>query len=475
MRNRLRNVLSLLMAVCILFLCAAGASASMHEEIENDALDMDISVGFDGTMTYGKFMPVRVKIRNFGDDFEGVLGVNAYISTKEYDRYEKEVFVPAGSEREFELAISVYARQKTFTAQLMKDGEVICAANGTPGLTVNPSAMLVGVFSTRPQNLNNMNISRENDVLGRYELWQTIPLKPETFPENASLLSSFGILVFDDIDPAKLSQKQQDALDRWIRSGRVVICGGGSNAARNISFFTEYTGLKLDDVGSSDSVMENLEGLLGRSKSGKKPICVTARYGGGETLAADPEGNGLIYRTAVGAGRIYTTAFEAGDARLNGEPVMGYFWQQLLVDKDMEVYSSLMYSSSDNYSSATITAGYYAQIEANSFLLSGLLIVAGVLVLSCIVWMVLKKRDKRQWMWLALPVIAVIASVSILLLSGSSETNRPMAVIADNLVQDGSGAIRNYSGISVAAPEFGWHSYSTGGETLRVQNYDYVD
>lgn len=475
MRNGMRNALILLLAVCTLFLCAAGVAESMHVEIESDTLDMDVTVGFEGMMTYGKRMPVRVKIRNFGDDFEGVLGINAYVSTKEYDRYEKEVFVPAGSEREFELSVSVYARQKTFTAQLVKDGEVICAANGTPAVTVNPAAMLVGVFSTRAQNLSNLNIDRENDVLGRYELWQTVPLKPDTFPEDVNLLNSFGILVFDDIDPANLSQKQQEALDRWIRNGRVVICGGGSGAARNTAFFSKYTGLKLENMLSSDSVLESLEQLLGRSVSGKTPACTMAEYSGGEPLASDANGFGLIYRTEVGAGRIYTTAFEMGEARLNSEPVMGYFWQQLLVNRDMEVYSALVNSGSDGYSPATVNAGYYAQIEAKSFLMTGLIVVAGVLLLSCAAWVILKKKDRRQWMWLVLPVLAVIASVSILLLSGSAETNRTLAVIADNLVQDGSGGIRNYSGISVAAPEFGRHSYSMDGESLRVQIYDYVD
>ena len=475
MRNGMKNALILLLAVCTVLLCSAGTAESMHREIVSDTFDMDVSVGFDGMMTYGKVMPVRVRIRNFGDDFEGILGINAYISKKEYDRYEKEVFIPAGSEREFELSVNVYARQKTFTAELLKDGEVLCAVNGEPGLVVNPSAMLIGVLSTRPQNLNNLNISRENDVLGRYELWQTVPLTAETFPEDTQVLGSFGMLVIDDIDPATLPQKQRDMLDSWLRCGRVLICGGGSAAARNTAYFSKYTGLKMEKVTSSDSVLENLEQLLGRSVSGKKPVCAVAEYSGAESLATDAEGCGLIYRTTVGGGRIYTTAFETGDPRLNSESLMNYFWQQLLVNRDQEVYSTIIYSSSDNNSSAIVTGGYSTQIEARSFLLTGLLIVAGVLILSCVVWAVLKKKDKRQWMWLALPVISVIAAVAILLVSTGAETNRPLAVIADNLVQDGSGAIRNYSGISAAVPSFGRHSYSLGGETLHVQIYDYVD
>ena len=475
MKKGLKNAVTLVLAICMLFACAAGMAEDTHPEAGNDAFDMEVLIGYDGMMTYGKVMPVRVRIRNFGDDFEGVLGMNAYVNKKEYDRYEKEVFLPAGSEREFELDMAVYVRQNTFTAELMKDGKVICSAGAEPKTLINPSSVLIGVLSTRPKNLNNLNIDRDNDVLARYELWQTIQLTPDNFPEEAAGLASFSILVIDDIDPAALPQKQQDLLDSWLRSGHILICGGGANAGRNIAYFSKYTGLKLEEVTSSEEVVEGLEKLLGRSVSGRQATAALAVCSGAEPLGQDAEGRGLVWRTAAGGGRIYTAAFETGDARLNSESVMHYFWQQLLVDQDQELYSTMIYSGSDSYSSATVNAGYYAPVEAHSRLLSGLIIVAGVLVLSCAVWWILKKKDKRQWMWLVLPAVSVLAAAGILLLSAGAETNRPMAVIAENVVQDASGTIRNYSGISVAVPEYGRHSYSLNGEPLHVQFYDYLD
>ena len=475
LRDWMKRTIFLLTAVCLLFVCLAGTAESMHQEIANDAFDMEVLIGYDGMMTYGKVMPIRVRIRNFGDDLEGVLGVNAYISQKEYDRYETEVAVPAGSEREFELAVSVYARQEKYTAELIKDGEVLCASTASPKTLINPNAMLIGVLSTRARNMNNMTIDRDNDVLGRYEMWKTVPLTLENFPESEKVLRSFGILVLDDIDPAQLSTKQQEMLDGWLRSGRAVICGGGSNAGRNISFLSKYTGLKLEEITTTDSVMEGLEKLLNRSVSGKKVTAAIAQYSGAEPLARDADGHGLIWRTEVGGGRIYTTAFETGDVKLNTESLMHYFWQQLLVDQDQSMYSSILYSDGDSASSASVQGGWSTPVMAKSYLLPGLLIVTGTLILSCVLWWILKKRDKRQGMWIVLPAIAVLCVAGIMLLAGQSETNRPMAVITENMVQDASGSIRSYGGISAAMPEFGRHSFSTAADNLRVLSYDYVD
>lgn len=474
MSIRIRKAILLLLAVCFIFLCAAGTAESMHEEKGSPDFDMDVTVGYDGLMTYGKAMPVRVRIRNFGDDLEGTLGVNAYVSRKEYDRYEADISVPAGSQREFTLYVSVYTRQDVFTAELVKDGEVICTGNGKSKTLVNPSAMLIGVLSTRPQNLNNLNIDRDNDTLGRFEQWKTIPLTADTFPEELRALKSFGMLVIDDIDPASLSRKQQEAMDEWLQHGGILLCGGGSNAGRTIPFFSSYTGLTLENMTTSESVTDGLEKLLGRGITAKRISVPLAEYSG-EPLARDGEDHGLVYRAAAGKGRIYTTAFEMGEPRLNSENLMHYFWQQLLVEQDQDLYSSAMYSGSDEPSAGTVFAGYSVTIRARSLLTVGLIIVAGVLVLCCLCWWILKKKDLRQWMWAAVPLFSILAAVGILLLSSGAETNRPLAVVSENMVQDDSGIITSYTGINAMAPSYGRHSFSMDGSDLKARIYDYVD
>lgn len=473
LREWVKKAAALLLAACLF--CTCAAADTMHLEKEDPAFEMEVFLGYDGRMTYGKTMPVRVKVRNAGGDFEGTLAVNAYATVKEYDRYETAVTLPAGSEREIVLPVTVYARQNMFTAELLRDGKTVCAVNAEPSGVIDPSAMLIGVLSTRPRNLNNLNIDREHDTLARYEQWQTVPLSTDTFPETPAMLKSFGMIVADDIDPAELNRKQQEALDSWLRSGRILLVGGGAASGRNTAYFSGYTGLKAEGVETSESVIPALEELISRAKSGAGITSAVAVYSGGEPLCRDAEGRGLIYRTATGAGRIYTAAFETGDPALNTESLLHFFWQQLLVNLDQNLYSSILYSNSDSYSTGTVFPSEGIRVKANSGLLPGLLIMAAMIVLACALWVVLKRRDRPQWMWLVLPLAAAAAAAGILLLSLGGETNQPAAVTAENLVQDSTGAVRCYTGIAVTAPRYGRHQYSKAGETLRLQAYNNIN
>lgn len=475
MRNWLRTACILLLAGCLLFTAAAGTAESMHREVKNPELDMELTVGYDGMITYGKAVPMRVTIRNFGGDFEGILGMNAYAGVREYDRYETAVSLPAGTERTYVLAPAFYVRQDRFTAELVRDGEVVSTVTGRADRTAQPSALLVGVLSTRPGSLSCLNIDRNNDTLARYEFWQTVSLTPENFPEETTLMRSFGMLVIDDIDPAALNAKQQAVLDEWLREGGFLVSGGGADAARNAAYFNGYTGLTLQGVSSSDSVIRSLEAFLGRSDSGRSVTTAVAEYTGAEPLVRDAEGRGLLYRTEAGAGRIYTTAFEAGDPQLNADRLMHFFWQQVLVNLDQDAYTTRIYARASDTSEAVVAGGYSLPVHAASPMLPGLLIVAGAPVLACILWVILKKRDANRWMWVLLPLVSVAAAACLLLLSSGAETNRTLAVVTRNLVQDSSGRIREYCGISAASPGSGRHGYSLDGEALRVQTGDYVN
>ncbi len=458
------------LVICLLAWAGAAAADGLHTEVENPQLEMEVRLGYDGQVTYGKAIPVRVTVRNNGGDLEAMLAVNGYVNTAKYDRFETALSVPAGGERTVVLPVVAQTRQNTFTVEIVKDGKVICAVNSTPSGVINPNAMMIGVLSTRPRNLANLDINQENDVLYRYEFWQTVALTPETLPENPKLLDSFGMIVLDDTDPALLTEKQQQALKDWIVSGHVLIAGGGSTAPRNLAFLGDLTKLQASDFTVSDGVLSEVESLAGQKHSGRKTEIALAKLEGANPLISDSEGNGLVWLEGAGSGRIITLAWEAGDAALNAESAMHIFFQQLLIKMDPNMYSKLLYPGEE--SSALYSAGDDTKIQVRNSLPAAVAVIAGAVVICGVMWIILKKRSKTQWMWAVIPVAALAAAAVVTVMAGSSMLNRPVTATTVNLVQNAEGRATRYVFVTAAAPRPGLHRYSMNGEDLEAQVYD---
>ena len=458
------------LVLCLLAWAGAALADGLHTEVENPALDVEVHLGYDGQITYGKAIPVRVTVRNHGGDLDGTLAVNGYVSTVKYDRFETALSVPAGGERTVVLPVEAQTRQEVFTVEILQGGEVIRAVNTSPTGVINPGALMIGVLSSRPWSLAYLDISQENDTLYRYEYWQTVALTPETLPEDPKLLDTFGMIVLDDTDPALLTEKQQQALKDWIASGHALILGGGAAAPRNLALVSGLTKLQAGEFIVSDSVLSAAESLAGQKHSGRKPEIALAKLTGKEPLITDSDGNGLLWMETVGNGRIITLAWEAGDTALNRESAMHVFFQQLLIKMDSSLYSSILYPGDS--ASALYSAGEDTRIKVRNNMPAAVAVIGGAVVICGVMWAILKKRGLTQWMWAVIPAASLAAAAAVAVMANASVLNSPVTATTVNLVQDAEGKTTRYVYVTAAAPRPGLHRYRMEGEELEAQVYD---
>ena len=131
MRQKLGRLLAFGLILCLLAGLTPALAESLHTEVANPALTAEVQLGYDGRITYGKAVPVRVTVRAAAEDLEGTLAVNTYVSRLKYDRYETEIFIPAGGERTVVLPVTVLAQQDVFTVEILQNGEKLLARNST--------------------------------------------------------------------------------------------------------------------------------------------------------------------------------------------------------------------------------------------------------------------------------------------------------------------------------------------------------
>ena len=471
--RRLIKQISLFLLIAVLLTTSCFAE-SMHQQIDNPNLTLDVTVGYDGLMTYGKTMPVQIRIENHGADLEGIIAVNAYDSLLNYNRYEVALTLAQGSTKEILIPIRVGSQQRIFTVEVLQDGEKICAVNAAPEQLINPSSMLIGVLSPDPKDLSYMNITMETDDLLRSEYSQIVPLSLASFPNSANLLNAFGLLVVDGYDISVFSEEQKDALYTWLNAGHVLIVGGGAQAGITYPSFTELTGILPGQVSQNQDITPALLTYLGISSAALGQELLLNASSGGNVLVSDGE-TPLIWKTAVGNGVIYTTAFELGAKPLSSWPLMHTFWQRVLLKDCYDLYQKCYSGAGYSYSSMSYVATRLP--IANDFGVKVVLsAAAGLLVVfTIIVYIILMRKDKRQYLWFALPAISILCAAMVCYAATGLDSNQPTMLSIQTLKQEADGTQDFDSVASVALPFKGQHLVTIEDGTLRPENDLYED
>ena len=451
-----------LIAVLCLLLCTAFALA-------DGGVTVSAEFGYDGAVTYLSAMPLRVTLKNDGADADLTVSLNVDRSGSEYDTYEYPLSLASGAEKQLVIPIMLNFKQKTYTVRVTGKDGLIASVPITPKKVIAPTTLLVGVLSDSPQTLSYLNIDTANDQLMRGEVWQTIALTQETFPDSYELMRAFSFLAVDGVDISQFSDAQRQALQTWLKNGGVAIVGGGTRAVSAYRGFAEMTGVT---TGAPYSAQGAAQALVDALSDTQFPLTESAASAQGTALlspingdqaqqVAALDGKTLIARSQVGSGLVYTTAFSLSEKPLSGWKGMSCFWQRVLLATGASVYQNLVDSSSNYYRSSR---DYYTDtsmlttlgIANDESMIYPMLAVAAFLLLAGAgSYLILKRLDKREWMWLTVPVLAACCVGVLCLMSSRMQLNKPAATAYSvyNIDSDGNVSSITVAGVAIAQDE----------------------
>ncbi len=414
---------------------ADAAMAKLHTEVPNAALSMNVDIGYGNAVTYGRYIPATVVITNMGADFNGTLCVNLYQNNTAYDRVEMPLEVASGASKRVVLPIKLQRKQNIFTFELVESGEVVYAKNAQPSDTISPYSMMVGVLSNAPETLNYMTLTQDNDELLRGETWKTVPIDADSFPSDAQMMNSFGMIVVNSFDVNTLSDAQRAALEQWLKKGGIVIVGGGAQAQTDYSWFSRWTGLDAGELVQAEDITSTIMRYVSMTGEGVSDgFLLNVPSAGGEALIADDFP--IVYKSEVEDGVVYSATFDLGAKPITLWRSVSTMWQRILLTSEPTLYSTAL-NASRNDSSSDI---YRAQNAINSMEIANEESATGpvvalivFLVAGLAAYFVLKKLDRRELLWLVMPTLSIAAAGVIYLMSLNTTLNEPMAATVTHL------------------------------------------
>ena len=413
--------------ICIIIGLIALFIFPMTVNAEEKELTILTEIGFENKANPYNGFPVIVTVQN--NSQRSISGDVAFTVSPSYSigaaDILKSIEIPADSEISFTISIPGYdyssmsnIKSKSIRffeggweegKELEFEGKTLLTARG-----VNEEDTIIGLLSNDPEALSPIkSMQLAADV--RYDV---VEVQPNQIPEIGTGLNMLSILIVSDFDLTSLTEHQQRVIDSWVHDGGTMLVTGQVNEVDKDSIF--YPNMPIQDVEELNNVDSRfLNDLTGRQFPGdtftlfegdqtENSIIHVKTSDDRPVLASRKIGNGELAQLLTSASTSSFTEWE--DATKTWELVINPLMTNLSMNYGMSDYETYQYSFS-----------YISNLFPSSLIpLSWLVAVfAGYIFILCpILYLVLKKSDKREHAWWLLPSISILLCVLIFLIGG---------------------------------------------------------
>ncbi|WP_445479502.1 hypothetical protein ACULLL_03910 [Lysinibacillus irui] len=427
-KTKITALTLLVMLVISFMLPSAQASAAATLEVKATA-------GISGKAKYQSVVPLQVTVKNNGADFSGDMAINSANSYEAASAMVVPIDIAAGEEKTFTFYLDGLADYSYSEADLfafyegsIEKGKKI-AYKGTKRLQSNfldPSSTFIYTLTDKSDRLSAFLRLSTFVAQSNVEVFNINQLKDYTFPEDSQGLAMANVIVVDEVAIADFTQKQQESLLKWVQDGGTLLLGAADQISATAGILKDYLPLSLSQEMTSISA----EALTKMSGGGifTQPISVYAAKTNEGSLPVLTENNAVLAaKKAVGSGEVIQTAFSLGD-----QPLASMDGYAALIAKMIDVQSISQQGMMRQGQSPLDQISYelrninelFPSFEVSvSYML--IVIILYILIIGPILYVVLKKMDKREHAWWVIPSISIVLSIVLFIVGAKDRIVQP--------------------------------------------------
>lgn len=441
-------------------------------------LKVSVSAGIDGKVKEGKGAPLIIVIENSGTAFSGdlVIDVPSYFTTGSGEAIPLDI--GAGETKTISLVIPNMTDMNnryggmtnTKTIFLYEGGwekgkEIVHkgAQKITPTMYYDDSKFIV-TFTDNPDRLGALKNSRILNA-STSQIISASKMGEPNFPEEAAGWGAADFIIIDEYPLADLSDKKQNALLGWVRSGGILVIGGSDNVKAETGVFSDHLPLTLK--GSTEANPEVLNKWAG-TKGFEGPIpSYLAELNPGASSLLEDEGHVLVAYSKLGQGQIVQTAFSFGDDPIAKMVGMSAFWGTLFdTTGHSNQWGQNRYDSPNNAIVHTVgsTNELFPSFKVSAPLIFGIIIFYIILIIP-VLYFILKRKDKREYAWWIIPSIAILASIAIFAYGAKDRIGRAQIQHSAILNVEEDGSLTGFYAESILTNKSGNFTFSAPAET----------
>lgn len=439
-KSNMTSMVSLL----VMFVLLIGFTPTIckaESKEDNSSITMKVTYGIEGNFKGSTSVPVNIQIENNGEKIDGQLEVRVPASAPNtYDAFVSEVNIGANEKRTVTIPINLPDNALKLKV-VLKEGENIIKENNVlvSNGRVSEADLFMGVMTDdfngltiRTLDFTSLNNSN-NKMKDRINKTISVPLELDSLVKSPKNISSLDTIVINNYNTSNLKKEQCENLSSWVEGGGTLVIGSGENAAKTIGnldkefFNINYNGTK--DVNGYTLAKLNIKNAEIKLQEGEEP---------------------LIYSMHKGQGKIYVAAFDLANKNIAAKDEVMNIWKESL-GNDFVYKVNTPHSHRNQYVPYGIEELSNNVPYKDNFSIGLLLIIflSYALIVGIIIYIVMKKLNKREWLWGIIPGIAIIFSLTLYTL-GINTRIKDVVLNQVNIVtsdKNGSSQVLGYAGI----------------------------
>lgn len=371
---------------------------------QDNGLSLSARAGYDGLYREGAATPLVVSVRNDGPAIEGEIRVAAGGATPgDPVIYSAPVSLPTQSEKRIVLYVHLPSFTGDVPVQLVSDGEVVAEAETGQLSAVLRGNLFYGVVTPDPGSLAFLETVRG----GRPDA-DVAFLDLADLPDVSPAWDALDLLVLDDVDTARLTAGQLDALWAWLENGGELVVTGGPGGPKTAAGLADLLPVNVTGV-QSVADLPALADYAGSAPPSAGPYVVTtSTLREGETLIHQ-DGLPLLARRQMGRGGVTFLALDPKLPPLAGWSGQTAIWEAIV--DGLPVTPPWGHGVLDGYSAVqavSVIPGLSLPSVGQLFLF----LFVYTLVIGPVNYLILRRLNRRELAWVTIPLLVLLFSAA---------------------------------------------------------------
>lgn len=403
-------------------------------------MNIKVSYGVEGKYKINSKTPINVVITNNGVNFQGKIQIETLVlDANKYDLNTESINIAENTTKSLWYNLNIV---KKFKVRLITDkNEVVLeeTINVDKG-RLNDGDILVGVLTDDFNGLNYIsNLDLKNDYNEENKKIVPVTISKELIENNAKSLDTIDMIIINNYDTTKLTQDNISKIDQWVNNGGTLVVGTGENYKKVLSGINE----KIISGTFSEATLKNIH--IGESSANVLAVNMDIKESI-ELLIKDKD-RSFISKVIKQNGQVIIFPWDLASKEIASLNENNSIW----ISATSGINNNIG-KNEENLWSIESLLSTVKDIRLPSFQLMIILFVIYILIVGVLIYIVLKRLNKRDYVWVLIPIISIGFTILIYFVGSNSRIQDIIANKINIISIDAEGKIKaeSYLGILTA-------------------------